>query len=236
MNPNAMLDELIEGGLLAERDGGAELHLTDHITRDLEDERRRLEEADLNTVRRELDDGADIVDCLLDGANPPDGMLPHYLAARNHLDQAEPEIWLRLATVLFQLDEGMPPIDGVPAPFLPVTGRTLEVFQTVYPASIIYIWRHDCGPCEEIRRHFETIFSETNPDGFALFGIYGPDWAEILHERYEVVGGPTTLFTINDSVDLRIQGGCSQQYLEEEVETFRALCRQGSDESQVDAN
>lgn len=115
------------------------------------------------------------------------------------------------------LQRPLPPIDGVPEPFLPVPGDRLTPYLGLNRVAVVYVWRHDCDPCDVMREEFESMADELSPE-MALFAVYGPDSVEHLQDRYGVQGGPTTLFVVDGEVDARLQGAHYPEAIEHEFE------------------
>jgi thiol-disulfide isomerase/thioredoxin len=95
--------------------------------------------------------------------------------------------------------------DGAPEPFLPVRGGRLPLLLAMYPRAVVYAWREDCPPCDAMR---EVLAAQLTTDdrGIGLFAVYGPDFAPLLSERYDVEVAPTTLFVVDGVVDARLVG------------------------------
>lgn len=127
---------------------------------------------------------------------------------------------VQLALIVQWFDQHPPKTSGVPDRFLPILGDQIPVTMQLYSPGILYVWREDCDPCDLVREDFESLLDE--PDDLGLFAVYGPDHAELLNDRYDVVGGPTTLFFADGKVVTRLQGAFSQKVLENELEKHRS--------------
>lgn len=128
----------------------------------------------------------------------------------------------RSLLIVDQLYRGVPRADGSPELFFPIRGDQMKLCTDLFPASIVYVWLEDCDPCDLIREDLEKIFPEP-PDDFALFSVYGPEWSRLLHESYNVEGGPVILFMLGDRVDTRFTGAYGTTAIENEVKTFREI-------------
>lgn len=113
-------------------------------------------------------------------------------------------------------------LDGVPEYFYPVPGDLLNHLLSHYKRAIVYVWRHDCPPCRTVKADFETFF-EQPPTDIALFAVYGPEWASLLQEQFDITGGPATLFIVNGEVDARLYGAHPRDTLRNELETLREI-------------
>jgi hypothetical protein len=131
--------------------------------------------------------------------------LPELLALQDALDSggSRPVLWA--AVMLNQYRPSLPPGDGTPDYFLPVHGDRLPTLLKLSSEAIVYVWRHECPPCELVRSDLEGLIDPEAIDR-PLYAVYGPDAPELLQEMYDVFGGPTVLFCVGDRVDMRIQG------------------------------
>lgn len=143
-------------------------------------------------------------------------ILPELLTLHDSTESLSgpPVLWG--AIVLNQYRPTLPPQDGSPELFLPVHADRLPIILGLASTSIVYVWRHDCPPCEVVCADLEEMINPVAIDR-PLFAIYGPDSAEFLHEEYDVYGGPTVLFCVGDRVDMRVQGPQARKLL------YRAL-------------
>ena len=87
--------------------------------------------------------------------------------------------------------------------------------------AVVYVWQEDCEPCDLVRQTLEDLLDA--PEDIALFAVYGPDWAELLYEEFDVAGAPTTLFVLDGEVDSRLNGPHYPESYEGELETLREL-------------
>jgi len=144
-----------------------------------------------------------------------------YLAI-DPLGEFQDDVSLNMITYLAQLYCGPPPLEGAPEAFLPVRGDMLQLLAQLYPQVIVYVWREECDPCDLIRGDLDDLV-QPGQAGVPLLAVYGPDWAELLHETYGVVGAPSILFLIDGSVDLRLRGPHPAQVIENELANFGAF-------------
>jgi len=146
--------------------------------------------------------------------------LAAYSLINDWLDEIPPEQMVSITLVLTWFQQSVPESDGAPENFLPIHGDQIPIITSFYSPAIVYVWRHDCDPCELVREDFEAIVEST--EDISLFSVYGPQYAELLRERYDVIGGPTILFVANGKIDSRIHGAHSRQLLQSEIETVQS--------------
>lgn len=145
--------------------------------------------------------------------------LAEFLAAAFPEDDVA-ETLVQLSFVLDQFAPDAPRSSGAPAGFLPLRADWIDSVARTYPAAVVYAWRDDCPPCDDVRETLESIAEEW-AGAVGLFAVYGPSRARMLQTRYDVVGAPTTLFLCNGQVDSRIQGARNPEVFRSEVETIR---------------
>jgi thiol-disulfide isomerase/thioredoxin len=150
-----------------------------------------------------------------------DGLVARYVALRDRVDDLDPERALALAVVTGQVERGTPRSGGAPDGFLPVGGDDLVDLVALYRRCIVYAWREGCAPCDQTREHFDALFADGPPEDVMCLSVYGPDCPRLLSEEFDVVGAPTTLFTLEGEVDARLVGLPAREAVESEVETLR---------------
>jgi len=150
---------------------------------------------------------------------------PRLLATYATLRERHPDVSTTRALVASVLldssKSGPPPASGAPEGFVPVHGEDAVRLVDLCARCVVYVWRDDCSPCEAIRPNLSEVFGTDPPEGVLALSVYGPDCAALLDEEYDVVGGPTTLFTLGGSVDARFVGVAEADALEHEIETLR---------------
>ena len=150
-----------------------------------------------------------------------DGLLARYVALRDRVDDLAPERALALAVVTGHVENGEPRHGGAPDAFLPVDGDDLLDLVSLYRRCVVYAWRENCSPCERTGEHFDAMFADGPPDDVMCLAVYGPNCPRLLSEEFDVVGAPTTLFTLDGAVDSRLVGLPAREAVESEVETLR---------------
>lgn len=128
---------------------------------------------------------------------------------------------VQTVAVLAQFQGTPPRTEGVPGPFLPVRGERLSTLLQLTAVAVVYVWQDDCEPCQLVRETFEDEIDI--PTDVAPLAVYGPSWAELLYEEFDVAGAPTTLFVLNGEVDSRLNGPHHTESYEGEIETLREL-------------
>jgi thiol-disulfide isomerase/thioredoxin len=212
-----MLSQLLEAGILKEGDAG--IQPTEAFF-----EAAAANRAAVNTG------GSDPVDALgldpegpvaeLGGGDTP--FLVEYATLSEVVPDATPEEVIQWTAVLDQFRADGPPTEGAPESFLTVSGEKLRSYLELFSPAVVYVWRRDCDPCEAVRADFEAIFEEP-PGDIALLSVYGPDNSRMLHEKYDIEGGPTVLFVVDGRVDARLVGAHTRTKLESEIEILRDI-------------
>ncbi|WP_336023274.1 hypothetical protein [Halobellus salinisoli] len=109
----------------------------------------------------------------------------------------------------------------VPAGFVSLAGEEIESFLRAHPASIVYCWRENCDPCRAVGDHLADLRRDgTILEQFGLAAVYGPDNAEVLSEKYDMGGSPTTLFCAGTTIESRFMGNPGPKGLRREINTL----------------
>jgi len=214
MNAIDSTELLVEEGVIELHEASEQYKLSTQVQEELDD----LEKSDNNL--REGD--------VLDSA----GSLGHRIARRlESQDEWLKKLFLLLRSwdlpisvdehipLLFLVDQfvrGFPERGGTPKSFFPLRGDQLDAFTSLNSVSIVYIWRDECPPCDQMSNILDELFP-TPPKHFPLVAVYGQLWPNVMAE-YDVVGAPTTLFTIENEVDARLEGTHPREVLDCEVD------------------
>jgi len=114
--------------------------------------------------------------------------------------------------------------DGTPTEAVPISMIQFRFLTHAHPKSVVYIWRDDCEPCDQMKTALDAVFADTDPETeIPLFSLFGPTNAQDLHEEYDVDGAPTTLFMKDGDVDSRLQGAQFESVIRSELNTLRTL-------------
>jgi hypothetical protein len=220
----AILDRLLATGVVdVTKDGSIEVSET--FKQSVDRWQTVIEGFDASELRTELREviGDDAeTEAMLAATGINDGILAEYLAiARADAHRFEHVERLRILGVLDSVGRS-PPDNGAPETFLPVSGKRLPFLLDAYRTAVVYIWLDDCADCEEMR----SVLNEAAIDRYgdiARLAVYGPDCAELLHDEYDVPGGPATLFVLDGAVDARLYGAHSVDVVESEVKTLSEI-------------
>jgi len=110
---------------------------------------------------------------------------------------------------------------GAPSGFLPLHWEDASRLVELCDRCVVYVWRDNCDSCETMKKSLSDIFSADRPDDILAISIYGPDCATDLQREYDVSIGPTTLFTLNGSVDSRIIGAADTSAIRHEISVLQ---------------
>lgn len=217
------VDRLIACGVFEDVDG-TRLRLAEGFREAIAEHREALATRDADGVREAVaalteDDSA--VEALCVGAEYDRDLLSRYVAIGERDPDLSATQALALAVIVGQLEGDVPPSHGAPKAFLPVGGSDLVRLVDLCQRCIVYAWRDDCPPCETVREDFDEIVGDDPPRDVLPLAVYGPDCSRLLDEEYDVVGAPTTLFTLNGKVDARLVGVPERETLEREIQTLR---------------
>ncbi|MDZ5811532.1 thioredoxin family protein [Halorubrum sp. AD140] len=148
-------------------------------------------------------------------------LLATYAVLRDRLPDLSRVQTLVTSVLLDSAESDPAPASGTPKGFLPVHGADAIRIVDNCARCVVYVWRDDCPPCETIRSNLGAVFGNDPPDGVLPLSVYGPDAAGRLREEYDVVGGPTTLFTLDGRVDARFVGVAEVDAIEREIGILR---------------
>lgn len=165
-------------------------------------------------VRDRLQDGMDVDPFVELGEKDPRTLAE--LCALSDRLETPPTDWLTLLPVLRLFRTETPSMDGVPEPFIPVSGDLLSPLASIYSRLLVYVWLDDCPPCDALKDRLESIFD--GPRGVLLFAVYGPANREVLEGTYGVTAGPALLFMRDGGVDSRLYGDHMESVIENEVD------------------
>jgi hypothetical protein len=216
------IERLVESGVFVPSDG--ELALADDFRETVATHRETLAEetpADARAAVAALTDDEETRTAVRAGVDADEGLIARYVALRARVDDLPPERALALAVVTGHVEDGGPRHGGAPDAFLPVDGDDLVDLVALYRRCVVYAWRENCSPCETTRDHFDALFADGPPEDVMCLSVYGPDCPRLLSEEFDVVGAPTTLFTLDGAVDSRLVGLPAREAIESEVETLR---------------
>lgn len=207
MDPENTIDHLITSGIL-ETDG-EELYVANHI-RDLVEERDPEVEKTEFEFLKDLDE--------IGSTGNGESVDPQFESLvgviQREVDDMPEDQLFKSALLLFSYIVKPEKVHGTPDGFLIARGSWLEVIGTVFPKMMVYVWREDCDPCDTMK----SALSEMDiPDEVLPISIFGPESAQLLREKFDVQGGPTTLFVRENSVMTRLHGVHPPNALEKQV-------------------
>lgn len=218
-----VIDVLVDSGVLVPTTD-EELQLGDAFLDRLETQEAFVHDRDEDEWKTLLSrhcDDAEAVDALVAVSGECPELVAEYLALTEETQLPHADR-LRVLPSFDSIRPDGPPDDGVPDAFLAVGGSRLPFVVNMFDRSIVYVWKHDCGPCDLVRADFDDVF-ETSPDDLGLFAVHGPSAARFLYDQYRVDGAPTTLFFLDGDVDARLRAAHSPDVLANEIEKLRTL-------------
>jgi thiol-disulfide isomerase/thioredoxin len=220
MDPVKTLNDLVTADVITEADDRASIRLTTTFRENLKTEQKAISTPDdevFTNVAREITDDEDDAQSLVEDHTD---LIASFRALSSFNIDLPPAERILIVVILSQLDRGFAPSSGTPTYFLPVYGDQLEFLFQGCKRAIIYVWRNDCDPCDVMKEEFEMIFANP-PDDLVLIGVYGPESAALLEQKYNVVGGPTTLFVFNGQINARLQGSHHRKVIENEIQILK---------------
>lgn len=226
MDETTLLDQLSTANVIHEADNGETLQMDEAFTASVETNIDYLQSTDdLELWLRDRVDELEAVGALHPAAKKAPELVATYLALRSRLAEIPSEKLIQLALVLNQLRTDVSRTDGTPDSFLPVVGNQLPLLLDLQSLAVVYCWREECEPCDEMKDTLETSFEEYNAD-ISRFSVYGPNSARRLQEEYGVKGAPTTLFVVNGQVDSRLHGAHYEETIKKEIEKICEAVRE----------
>jgi hypothetical protein len=215
-----LVEKLYSVGVLAKQKKTSKLRLSPEFRDSVEAYRRKLtgdSKPTLSKIIQERVTDDTLAAALIESNSVCQDVFPEFLALSDAANDLSEDHRFRVAITLNQFEPELPPADGCPEPFLPVHGDRLPLLTQLHSQAVVYIWRHDCDPCELIRSDLEAMINQPE---MPLYAVFGPSHAEFLSRTYDVVGGPTTLFFVSGEVDMRLQGAHPPESLYESLRRF----------------
>ena len=222
MESTELLDTLVETGVLKPTADGESVAVTAEFQEFVDETETSLQGH--GSLREGLEtrfSDPEVLDSLAAVGDDDPRFVAQYCALAERVASLADDDLVRTVAVLAQFQGTPPKTAGAPDPFLPVRGEQLPALLQLTPAAIVYVWQEDCEPCDLVRETFEDILGA--PEDIALFAVYGPGWAELLYEEFDVAGAPTALFVLDGDVDSRLNGPHYPESYEGELETLREL-------------
>jgi len=220
-DPELLAGTLVDGGVLVETDDG--FGVAESFSDAVERRHGEVDALDPSAVEERVAGAVDDEDqraLVTDVGTDDREFLALFLALTDALPSVPAETRIRIVPFL-QVFRGSPPRDeGAPDAFVPIHGDRMRTITRLFPRSVVYVWLDDCEPCDAMRETFDELL-DGPPEGVELFAVYGPDYAEFLHEEYDVKGGPVTLFMLRDAVDSRYYGEKHERVIEKEIEILQ---------------
>lgn len=219
-----LVDQLIEYGVLVLTDND-ELKFGSEFKDSLDEYESEVSSWDGETIQEELvavtGYEEEEAERFLEIAGDATEIIAEYFAL-SAIEELSHQEKLRIVTVFDSFRDDPPPSEGSPAAFFPVRGERIPFLVNFYNRAIVYVWKHDCPPCELMQEDINEVFPEA-PEDLALFSVFGPDSPRFLYDEYSVDGAPTTLFFLHGTVDARLRGAFYKRVIKKEVEKLRDI-------------
>jgi len=209
MDPDALLERLVQVGILAEAESEDRLVLSDSFRATVEEQTNP-------------DDACGVPDHCPQPIRDRPELLALFTTTRERVPDLSWPDMTRTTLVLDQFRRGYPRTDGVPDGFVPVHGDRLPVYGTLHRKAVVYVWSDDCEPCDLMREELGALDEEAD-DETALLAVCGPENAEFLYDEYGIEGAPTTLFLLDGRVDVRLFGPKPLSDLRTQLSTLEEL-------------
>lgn len=223
LDETELVNQLVNHGVLVLSDDD-ELQLGTDFRNSLDEYESQVSSWDSETIHDELvslTGFEDEAERFLEIAGDTTEIIAEYFAL-SEIEDLSHQAKLRSLTVFDSFHDDPPPTEGSPDAFFPVNPERIPFLVNFYNRAIVYVWKHDCSPCDLMREDFNDVFPEV-PDDIALFSVYGPDAPRFLYDEYSVDGAPTTLFFLHGTVDSRLRGAFYKRVIKKETEKLRDL-------------
>lgn len=224
MNENDLLSTILDSGITSIDENTQEIRLRDSFQQTVLDNKKTIETSNFKEYQENLlglglteEDLAQLQNL----SEIDTEFVSIYLSLAESTTELNSDELTRLSILLQQLPD-LPPQSGTPNAFIQVPASQLELLLALKKKSIVYIWRNECESCELMKEDLNELFPKPIEE-LGLYAIYGPNWAEQLQDHYAVMGGPATLFFINNQVNSRLYGAHRKSKLKKEVEIFRDI-------------
>lgn len=217
IDPDDVYDRLREGGVL-EQATDERLVFTDEFSRNRERCRETVAAFDDEAYAAAVEEYTDGRDDL-SAENLDDDLLADAMAVHETCGSVDPttSTYVALAIERSETARRRPIPDG----FLSLSADEIDPFVAQHPASVLYFWRDDCEPCEEVKADFEDLLREDRiPPTVGLGAVYGPDFVATLREEYDVGAAPTVLFCSSDGIESRFVGSPGRPALRREIDVL----------------
>jgi len=220
VDSKTLLARLVTEGVLVENDDT--VSVSDSFEAALKNAESSLAETDsVEEYLAEIADDDRVSQVLREVATQDRDIVVRYLALQSYVEDLSHSEAVRALIGLETLQRSPPRSSGAPASFVPVYGDQLPYLLEFVQRAVVYIWRHDCEPCDVMVETFDEVV-DTSPQDVALFAIYGPESAQLLEDAYDIQGGPATLFVVGGRVDSRVYGATYPGVIEHELNHIRS--------------
>jgi len=214
MNGEVLIESLIGNDILEESTDTGNLSISHEFRSQRDDINAEITSATGTTESATIND---LFDVNITSPTTRNELVATYRALQESGISASREEMVYGTILTTQILRDLPPVSGVPQDFFPIDGDMMNLARNVLEEAIVYVWKNDCPPCDTMRTEFDKLTDQYNFKDTGLLAVYGPDWIEMLESTFDVTGGPTTLFFVNGTVDLRFEGAPTRTQLATEM-------------------
>lgn len=208
---DALVDSLVEGGVLTERDDG-----TLATTADFEKTRgiyydtygNATDSVFRESVASSFDLTASEAEARIQAEGVTREMFVEYLSVTSHLDDGHSRVdRARMAMLV-----------GEVAPDTPVPEATPELGDEDYGSFLagndraaVFVWKRNCSPCDSLKRDLEEVLAAL-PESVAVAGVDGES-VDAFRREFDVDVAPSILLFAGGEVRERLQGYVSPELI-----------------------
>jgi hypothetical protein len=217
------VDELISRDILKAVDAEESFKFDSVFLEAVEERKSELETVNSGEIRQLISsrfEHDNVIETLCETAHEDLELAATYIELNDRIEVPITMEWIGLYPVFLYRHTRSEPATGIPNSFAPIPVEKMTSISRLFSPMVVYIWRENCDPCDQMRDTFNRIFPEP-PADMAVFSVYGPENPTLLREEFDVGGAPTTLFVRETGVDARLTGAHYRRTIEKELSLLR---------------